>query len=266
MVIKIRKTIIINIHSKDILSKHFDVFIGRGSKWGNKNKIGQHGTRKQVVEMHREDVRKNKKLMSEIEELRGKILGCYCKPLYCHGDIYLELLGEKYTIKQMETDEEKEQLIELCKKSNNKEIKKFPGYWTWFKNWKKSPPIILIVDNVVVAFMAFTLNKSKEVNFYSIAVDDEHKRHGYAYRLWERLIELMIENNMKWLKIKAVINSDGDHFFRKGLMLDYYKIENNQYVFLTNVENIKYATIGTFVSDKRDKIEKKVRSLNDWFC
>lgn len=28
------------------------------------------------------------------EMLRGKRLGCFCKPKSCHGDVYLEILGE----------------------------------------------------------------------------------------------------------------------------------------------------------------------------
>lgn len=33
-------------------------------------------------------------VLSNIETLRGKRLGCFCKPNSCHGDVYLEYLGE----------------------------------------------------------------------------------------------------------------------------------------------------------------------------
>lgn len=34
-------------------------------------------------------------LQEDIDELRGKILGCFCKPAPCHGDVLVELLGQR---------------------------------------------------------------------------------------------------------------------------------------------------------------------------
>ena len=34
-------------------------------------------------------------ILENIEPLRGKVLGCFCSPLACHGDILLELLSNK---------------------------------------------------------------------------------------------------------------------------------------------------------------------------
>ena len=34
-------------------------------------------------------------LINDIEELRGKVLGCWCKPSPCHGDILLKILDER---------------------------------------------------------------------------------------------------------------------------------------------------------------------------
>lgn len=31
-------------------------------------------------------------ILSNLEQLRGKQLRCYCKPAACHGDVYVELL------------------------------------------------------------------------------------------------------------------------------------------------------------------------------
>jgi len=38
----------------------------------------------------------NPELLKELEKLRGKILGCWCKPKACHGDVIIELLDENY--------------------------------------------------------------------------------------------------------------------------------------------------------------------------
>ena len=35
---------------------------------------------------------KNKELMNSLKELKGKVLGCWCCPELCHGNILLDLL------------------------------------------------------------------------------------------------------------------------------------------------------------------------------
>jgi hypothetical protein len=66
-----------------------DVYIGRGSKWGNPYHIGRSGTRDEVCDKY---VAYMTRLMKaepqkyDVSELRGKRLVCYCKPLRCHGD------------------------------------------------------------------------------------------------------------------------------------------------------------------------------------
>ena len=70
-------------------------YIGRKSKWGNPFEIGKDGTRKEVIEKYRKYVLSNKKLMNSLHELEGKILGCWCKPLACHGDVLVELIEKK---------------------------------------------------------------------------------------------------------------------------------------------------------------------------
>lgn len=69
----------------------FDVYIGRPSKWGNPFVVGKDGTRAEVIEKYRTWLMRNQLLMSSLQELRGKVLGCWCKPLLCHGDILVEL-------------------------------------------------------------------------------------------------------------------------------------------------------------------------------
>jgi hypothetical protein len=70
----------------------FDVYIGRPSKWGNPFVIGKHGSRTAVIAKYREWVLQQPALMSELPELRDKILGCWCSPLPCHGQVLIDLL------------------------------------------------------------------------------------------------------------------------------------------------------------------------------
>ena len=71
----------------------YDVYIGRGSKWGNPFRIGIDGTREDVIKQYRDWIQTQPHLLNSLEELRGKTLGCFCSPQACHGDILVELLN-----------------------------------------------------------------------------------------------------------------------------------------------------------------------------
>lgn len=61
----------------------------RGSKWANPYSLTQY-SRKESLELYEKWVQKTEL----IKELEGKILGCWCKPEACHGDILIKLLKE----------------------------------------------------------------------------------------------------------------------------------------------------------------------------
>jgi hypothetical protein len=70
----------------------FDVFIGRGSKWGNPFPIRKDRTRKQAVDMYEKWIKLKPELMESLHELEGKVLGCWCdKEELCHGDVLIKL-------------------------------------------------------------------------------------------------------------------------------------------------------------------------------
>ena len=76
----------------NLRKEKYDVYIGRGSKWGNKFVIGRDGNREEVIRKYREYILNNDYLLNCLGELKDKILGCYCKPLACHGDVLVELV------------------------------------------------------------------------------------------------------------------------------------------------------------------------------
>ncbi len=76
------------VHCK---KEKYDVYIGRPSKWGNPFVVGRDGDRATVVGKYRKYLQENDLLLSELEELRGKTLGCWCAPNACHGDVLMEL-------------------------------------------------------------------------------------------------------------------------------------------------------------------------------
>jgi len=70
-------------------------YIGRGSVFGNPFRIGKDGNREEVIKKYEQWVRKSNIIMSEIYYLpEDAILGCFCKPQACHGDIIIKLWKE----------------------------------------------------------------------------------------------------------------------------------------------------------------------------
>jgi len=78
-----------------------DVYIGRAvsrggwdlpkSKWANPFTIAQHGSAEAVVALYEAYLLANPLLLASIGELRGKVLGCWCSPRPCHGDVLSRL-------------------------------------------------------------------------------------------------------------------------------------------------------------------------------
>jgi len=84
------ETKVVNIRFQD-----HDVYIGRGSKWGNPFKIGRDGNRKEVIDKYEKYIREKPELLKDLDELKNCRIGCFCFPLFCHGDILIKLIKEK---------------------------------------------------------------------------------------------------------------------------------------------------------------------------
>lgn len=87
------------VHCK---KEYYDIYIGRGSKWGNpfSHKNGTKAkhiveTREKAIEEYKKWILEQDDLMQDLWQLKGKILGCYCKPKACHGDILAELANKE---------------------------------------------------------------------------------------------------------------------------------------------------------------------------
>lgn len=71
--------------------EHFDIYIGRPSKWGNPFVIAPSASRADVIAQYERWIVYQPELMAALHELRGKILGCWCAPKPCHGDVLVRL-------------------------------------------------------------------------------------------------------------------------------------------------------------------------------
>lgn len=103
---------IVNVRKENLRKLGFDdlddwlkdpnhIYIGRdmsfyvkgaiGSKWQNPYSVKKYG-RESCLKMYENYALKN--LINDIHELDGKVLGCWCHPEPCHGDILLKLLNK----------------------------------------------------------------------------------------------------------------------------------------------------------------------------
>lgn len=91
----------------NVKNSNYDVYIGRKSnhippdktpkdfKWGNPFTIGPDGTRDEVIHKYANWIKTQPELVKQAkEELKGKVLGCWCYPQHCHGNILAKIANE----------------------------------------------------------------------------------------------------------------------------------------------------------------------------
>lgn len=92
------------------------IYVGRPTKWGNPFRVDWDGDRDEVVDKFRhllekgdegalvpypkpgelQDLsRRRERILTDIEELRGRDLVCWCAPQACHADILLKIANEE---------------------------------------------------------------------------------------------------------------------------------------------------------------------------
>ncbi|AQW88673.1 hypothetical protein FDH34_gp148 [Serratia phage BF] len=87
--------ILINRHKEK-----FDIYIGRGTIWGNPHPIDKGaGISRQVsIEMYKDhlysSIEAGTITIDDFLSLSGKRIGCSCAPLPCHGDVIIEVFNE----------------------------------------------------------------------------------------------------------------------------------------------------------------------------
>jgi hypothetical protein len=95
-------TTVVNIRTKRGQKRpSYDVLIDRRSEFGNPHEIGHCNVcnvvhdRQQAIEAYKRDFYiclTDPSFRDRVLSLTGKKLGCWCKPLACHGDIIVEYL------------------------------------------------------------------------------------------------------------------------------------------------------------------------------
>lgn len=67
------------------------VYVGRPGRWSNPFVVGKHGQRGECIELYEQWLRGQDELVDALDELRGLVLGCWCAPRACHGDLLVRL-------------------------------------------------------------------------------------------------------------------------------------------------------------------------------
>lgn len=74
-----------------------DIKIDRTTKWGNPYRISKTLSRQRAIELYRlwlaEEILAGRITRQDFIALKGKRLGCWCKPLSCHGDILVDVVN-----------------------------------------------------------------------------------------------------------------------------------------------------------------------------
>ena len=69
-------------------------YIGRPSVFGNPFQIGKHGDRTKCIRMYKTWVGLQYPILAAINKLPADaILGCWCSPEPCHGDVIVDIWG-----------------------------------------------------------------------------------------------------------------------------------------------------------------------------
>lgn len=76
----------------------YDIYIGRGSDWGNPFPMTRESDREYVITKHEVWLNTRPDLILRTSELKDKVLGCYCHPKPCHGDILVRQANSKYVL------------------------------------------------------------------------------------------------------------------------------------------------------------------------
>jgi hypothetical protein len=96
------RTTVVHLRRKDgKIVQGCDVYIGRAcykggwtlpaSKWGNPYTTAEYGSIDEVLKLYEARVMNTPTLLASLPELKGKVLGCWCKPKPCHGDVLARL-------------------------------------------------------------------------------------------------------------------------------------------------------------------------------
>jgi len=142
----------------------------------------------------------------------------------------------------------KEQVENLIQNSpdgkNTKFLSASHSLWFRFKNYDKSPPMILEDNGKIVSLIFATFNRDKYTNLYEIVTAEGCEGKGYASQIWNQYVDYAVNvQMMKRLKISCTPSSVSWHL-RNGLVFwavdPTGSLRSDQPLFANREEQIKF--------------------------
>lgn len=87
----------------NVRDEKYDIYIGRANVikdgyFGNPFRMDNESQRNDVLWRYQlyfsERIKNDREFRARVVQLKGKVLGCFCKPRACHGDVIVKWLEE----------------------------------------------------------------------------------------------------------------------------------------------------------------------------
>lgn len=86
----------------NVKTDKYDIYVCRGSKWGNpfshlkdSSARWKVNSRDEAIDAYNEWIHNQPELIALLPELKGKVLGCWCKPKRYHAEILVKLANKE---------------------------------------------------------------------------------------------------------------------------------------------------------------------------
>ena len=164
------------------------------------------------------------------------------------------------------TKEQVENLIQNSPEGKNtKFLSASHSLWFRFKNYDKSPPMILEDNGKIVSLIFATFNRDKYTNLYEIVTAEGCEGKGYASQIWDEYVDYAVNvQNMKRLKISCTPSSVTWHM-KNGLVFwavdPTGSLRSDQPLFKTRAEQLdfrKLAVVDPSIAFPDDKVRTQL--------
>ena len=81
----------------NLKKESYDVYIGRGSMWGNPFVVRRESERMSAIQNYKkyliEKIDRGEITLAHLYALKGQRLGCFCQPKPCHGEVIADIVN-----------------------------------------------------------------------------------------------------------------------------------------------------------------------------
>ncbi len=134
--------------------------IGRGTKWGNPFPITADCSREEAIKRYYAEHLPSSGLLGDLPDLYEQVLGCYCSPKLCHGDVLRALCHPWWTVANEYGNSDPVATLHLWLKQE--ELIKERNLWKIYLERLKVLPIVVAMENYGVTVSKDRLEKQRK--------------------------------------------------------------------------------------------------------